>query len=340
VDESARSSDRIEVSVRSKMSDVSSPLLEDAQNFARQQVDAICSDQHERLRQAFDESLQQAIRRIRAQLSTELIGRLNQSVRWLRSSKNGGLFGEALLNATDGFCSGAALFRLNRGMLHLESTRNLRVEGQLDDIPIESAPAFAAAVETCDTIVALGTEREMSRAITAYFGEAAGDKFHLFPILSGGQISALLYTVNAAPHVEALELLAAVAGAMLEGQSSAKTRPGDLINIASARSQPEVSSWSRLSEQDQEVHRKAQRFARVQIARLRLYKSSAVKNGRAEGNLYTALKEELDAARVVFRREFIAKSGTMVDYLHLEVVQILANNEVELLGPNYPGPLA
>ncbi len=322
------------------MSDLTNPLIEDAQRLAREQVDTICREQGERLRQAFDESLQKAVRRIHAQVSAELIGRLNQSVRWLRSSKNGDLFGEALLNATDGFCSGAALFRLNRGMLHLEATRNISVDGQFDDVPIESAPAFSAAVETRDTIVALGTEREMSRAISAHLGEAPNDKFHLFPILSGGEVSALLYTAGAAPHVESLELLAAVAGAVLEGQSPASSsRLDDLIHIAPARIQAEGNSWSRLSEEDREVHRKAQRFARVQIARLRLYKSTDVKKGRSEGNLYISLKEELEAARGVFRREFIAKSGTMVDYLHLEVVQTLANNEVELLGPDYPGPL-
>jgi hypothetical protein len=29
-----------------------------------------------------------------------------------------------------------------------------------------------------------------------------------------------------------------------------------------------------------------------------------------------------------------------VDYLHLELVRTLANDEVELLGQEYPGPLA
>jgi hypothetical protein len=88
------------------------------------------------------------------------------------------------------------------------------------------------------------------------------------------------------------------------------------------------------------LHRKARRFARVQVASLRLYKSDAVKNGRTGGQLYTSLKEEIDAARGVFRRDFIAKSETMVDYLHLELVGTLANDEVELLGPDYPGPMA
>ena len=35
----------------------------------------------------------------------------------------------------------------------------------------------------------------------------------------------------------------------------------------------------------------------------------------------------------------MTSSPTMVDYLHLELVRSLANDDAILLGPNYPGPL-
>ena len=352
------------------MSDLSSPLLEDAQKFARDQVDLLWRRQVERLQQVvsawpleieraleagkadliarlehqyravFQEWFEQAERQARAKISAEFIANLNQSVRRLRASKSEEDCGAALLDAAQSFSDGAALFTVNQGLLHFEAARDIRTEGQLEDVPVASAPAFAAAVESRDTIVAMRIEQEMSPSIAAYLGQAGGGKFHLFPIVTGGRVAALLYAAGSAAQVESLELLAAVAEAVLEGRSSQSQRKGDLINIDSARPPAELNSWARLSEADREVHRKAQRFARVQIARLRLYKSSAVKTGRAEGDLYGALKEEIDAARGAFRQEFLAKSGTMVDYLHLEVVQTLANNEVELLGPNYPGPMA
>jgi len=344
------------------MSDPTSPFLDNAQSFAREQVDLVWQEQLERLHQMIAAwpgeiertllatkadliaAVEDAARKAHAQISAEVVAKLNQSVRRLRSWEKQEGWAEALLDATQDFCEGAALFTLDRGMLHLESARNIRGEGQLAGVPVQSAPAFAAAVETRDTIVAMRIPGEMSEAIASYLGEAEAERFLLFPVVapgktSGGRIAALLYVTGRTAQVEALELLTAVAGAVLEGRSPIAVRNADLISIASVHHSPLENHWSRLSDEDREVHLKAQRFARVQIASLRLYKSSAVKKGRAESNLYTSLREELDAARAVFRQDFISKSTTMVDYLHLEVVQTLANNEVELLGSDYPGPL-
>ncbi len=95
------------------MSDLSSPLLEDAQNFAREQVDSVWRRQLERLqqivaawpleieralegtkadltarlehqyRELVQECSREAARHAREQISAEVIGYLNQSVRRL-----------------------------------------------------------------------------------------------------------------------------------------------------------------------------------------------------------------------------------------------------------------
>ena len=52
-----------------------------------------------------------------------------------------------------------------------------------------------------------------------------------------------------------------------------------------------------------------------------------------------ALQPVIDTARNQFLQEFLAKSPTMVDYLHLEMVRSLAHDEDRLLGHNYPGPM-
>lgn len=80
----------------------------------------------------------------------------------------------------------------------------------------------------------------------------------------------------------------------------------------------------------------AQRFARVKIAEIQLYQAAAVKNGRASRDLYGSLRTEIDTARAAFREKF---NGT-ADYLHEELVRVLANGDAALLGPGYPGALA
>jgi hypothetical protein len=126
---------------------------------------------------------------------------------------------------------------------------------------------------------------------------------------------------------------------VLEGQAEAPDR-SKLVNIATdLQPAPSVASWFSLSKEEQERHLRAQRFARVQVAEMRLYKSQAVKTGRIERDLYGALREDVDRARDAFRQDFLTASPTMVDYIHLELLRTLANDDVELLGPTYPGPL-
>jgi hypothetical protein len=64
-----------------------------------------------------------------------------------------------------------------------------------------------------------------------------------------------------------------------------------------------------------------------------------VKAGRSERNLYAAFKEDIDAARQEFETEFMAATPTMLDYLHLELIGTLANDDVAALGADYPGAL-
>ena len=72
---------------------------------------------------------------------------------------------------------------------------------------------------------------------------------------------------------------------------------------------------------------------------MRLSQADAVLGGRAARNLYDTLRNSIDAARETFRQSFFAPCSSMVDYLHLELVQTLANDDPDLLGNNYPGPM-
>jgi hypothetical protein len=83
----------------------------------------------------------------------------------------------------------------------------------------------------------------------------------------------------------------------------------------------------------------AQRFARVRVAEIQLYHAAQMKGGRTAGDVYTALKPQMDAARDAYREKFLTPVNGTADYLHAEFVRTLANNDAALLGPAYPGPL-
>ncbi len=64
-----------------------------------------------------------------------------------------------------------------------------------------------------------------------------------------------------------------------------------------------------------------------------------MKSGRAARDVYGALKTQMDAAREAYRAGFLTPMNGSADYLHAEFVRMLANDDVALLGPGYPGPL-
>ena len=89
-----------------------------------------------------------------------------------------------------------------------------------------------------------------------------------------------------------------------------------------------------------QAHLRAQRFARVQVAEMRLYRPQDVASGRARRDIYGALRETVDLAREAYRSQFLSALPGMTDYLHEELLHTLANDDATLLGPLYPGPLA
>jgi hypothetical protein len=84
---------------------------------------------------------------------------------------------------------------------------------------------------------------------------------------------------------------------------------------------------------------RAQRFARVRVAEIQLYHAAQIKTGRATGDIYGALRAQMDAAREAYREKFLTPVNGTADYLHAEFVRTLANDDAALLGPTYPGPL-
>jgi hypothetical protein len=269
----------------------------------------------------------------------DLIQKLNQSVRRLRHPENESHWAHTLVDATRGFCDRAALFLIRDHRLHLEASRNIDGPPPGDGTPLEAAPAFATAIDTRDTLAALRTRGELSEHVANFLGETS-EKCWLIPIIARHGVDAVLYADSGDVDLGALELLAGIAGSIAEPPPApaAVAHSEPLITIAPIE-KPEILSWFSLSREDRELHLRAQRFARVQVAHIRLYQSEKVKNGRTAHDLYTSLKEEIDAAREAYRREVLNASDSMVDYLHLELMRTLANDDVEALGQDYPGPM-
>ena len=280
--------------------------------------------------------------------SRELSERVNQAARRLYQAETLEQWRSALLDGAMPFSQVAMVFRIAGKQAVLETARG--VETGEFEVELQCAPALENAVESKDTVVAVRTSSEFSETIANLIPQTMGAKVYLFPIVVQDKVAAILYTEPGEAPLEpsALELLATVAGLALSLRRGANDSrvPAGLVRIDStpAAGDPAkslVNLMASLSREDQELHGRAQRFARVQVAEMRLYKSNLVKAGRENAALYPALRSDIDLAREAYQTQFLAGSvNSMFDYLHVELVTALASSDESLLGREYPGPLA
>jgi hypothetical protein len=116
-------------------------------------------------------------------------------------------------------------------------------------------------------------------------------------------------------HAEVVSAAAAAAG----------VDPGGLVGHAGAA----------LSEEDADVHRKAQRFARLLVDEIKLYNQAKVAEGRKNRDLYDRLKEDIDKSRATYKKRYGNTAAANVDYLQAEIVRSLAEDDIAVMGPNF-----
>jgi hypothetical protein len=300
----------------------------------------------ERDQQEFTASLQRERR--------EFTDRLNQAVRRLRQAGDREDVAGTLVDAAAAFCGGAAWMGVADGGVRGGPVRGVP-DGSAEayaslSVPLASAAALAGAVESREPTFAAVSEGELSAALLGLPGHPTEGRVAIFPLVTAAGVPGLLYTWGNAQEA-VLEMLTQVASAAWEIRTPVPAPPPpapELVRIAAIpvsvpAAVPAVtdtrSAWDRLSADEQQLHLRAQRYARVQAAEMRLHEAEAVESGRAHRNLYSVLQRPIDQARDTFHQKFFQPCPSMVDYLHLELLRTLANDDAELLGKDYPGPL-
>ncbi len=263
---------------------------------------------------------------------------LSQALRRLKQYRTEGEWSAAILETAAQFSPAVALFNVDGKQLRLQGARGPELRPGLT-LAIDDAQAFRAAIESKDTVVALRTASEVTAPLSS---ADLTSRALLLPILNGTRIVAVLFAAEegtAEPLL--LELLAGMGSLVLERASNTAlnvqiaTAPAGGGPALPVRSLP---YWSGLDSQQQLLHIRAQRFARVKVAEMELLRPDACRAGREQSNVYLFLKKEIDAARDRYRDQFLARPG-LEDYLHLELIRTIADGHEEKLGVDYPGQL-
>jgi hypothetical protein len=213
-------------------------------------------------------------------------------------------------------------------------------------------------------------------AFLAKVGHAAGGNAILLPLVLREKVSALVYAdcglEGGKLDVSALKLLMRSAGMWLEVLALRKAMTGapmpeppgptplerpsvTVTSVAPERAAAVVASASsealstatatvvaakpeaEWTADEREVHLRAQRFARLIVDEIKLYNQAKVAEGCAGRDLYDRLKEDIDKSRASYNKRYGNSPAAAADYFTRELVRILADNDVSLLGANFPG---
>lgn len=265
---------------------------------------------------------------------------LNQFARRLQQAAGFAEVAAILCDACAPFCNEGAVFHVENDVVTGACRRGQAPGNETSFLQIgfaaEHAAAFAAVIESKEPVVAICSAMEISSTLFDIFAHASNDKAHLFPIVVTRNTIGILYASGTVDS-PALELLSQCAGMALAMRKSLPeaAAPPDVTHIGPA---PPIGDPTTFEQSG--LRLRAQRFARVQIAEIHLYRAEAVKAGRAHGDLYSALQEPIDNARRDYEREFLSAEPGMRDYFHEELLHRLASDNVASLGEKYPGPLA
>jgi len=90
-----------------------------------------------------------------------------------------------------------------------------------------------------------------------------------------------------------------------------------------------------VSDEEQAIHQKAQRFARLLVDEIKLYNLAKVSEGRKNKDLYDRLKETIEKSRSTFAKRYGNTAAASGDYFQHELIRSLAEDDLSIMGANF-----
>jgi hypothetical protein len=129
--------------------------------------------------------------------------------------------------------------------------------------------------------------------------------------------------------------------ASLENLSNAEAElAAAILPEEAAVAETQAFDIATLSSEMQDLHRRANRVAKVAMQDIKLLRPKDVRLGREHKDVCIRMRGDLDKARKEYDRRFRAIEGHPVDYFYHWLVEILAEGDAETLGEYpYPSPV-
>ena len=191
-----------------------------------------------------------------------------------------------------------------------------------------------------------GPVSEFDPGFIATVHAPAQDTCRVLPLLVKDKVAAVIYAdAGIAPGGDldesGLQALTRFAAIWLEltalRKAGAVSVPEETPATAAAVASPAavVSAPAAGGEED-ELHKKARRFAKLLVEEIKLYNQPKVEEGRQHRDLYDRLKVDIEKSRATYDKRYAESPVASADYFTLELIRILADSDATLMGAGFP----
>ena len=122
--------------------------------------------------------------------------------------------------------------------------------------------------------------------------------------------------------------IAAAAGAVMAAAAGASSSGGSVVAVP-------VAAPAATGPED-DLHKKARRFAKLLVEEIKLYNQAKVSEGKANHDLYDRLRDDIEKSRETYEKRYGQTAAGSSDLFNQELVRILADNNPSLLGAAFP----
>ncbi len=188
-----------------------------------------------------------------------------------------------------------------------------------------------------------GTTAEFDSGFLATVKAPAEDNCMVLPLVVKEKVAAIIYADAGVAQggildASALTALSRFAAIWLEltalrktGVVAAEDTQAAMPVAAGATATPVAPP----SEED-ELHKKARRFAKLLVEEIKLYNQPKVDEGKLHRDLYDRLKADIEKSRATYDKRYSESAVASANYFTQELVRILADNDISIMGAGFP----
>jgi hypothetical protein len=255
-----------------------------------------------------------------------------------------------LLEGGARFAGRVALFVVKSGAVTGWEATGFENDNGIKNISLNGASgAIAEAIQ--GRVPVFASTAEFDEGFVSSLKAPVDGKCLLLPLVVKEKVAALIYAdagmdASATFDASALSVLTRFAALWLETSTARKTgaatpaeepAPAATASAVAATAVAASSAPAAAPAPDEaDLHKKARRFAKLLVEEIMLYNQAKVAQGKKAKDLYERLREDIEKSRATYDKRYGESPVASANYFDQELVRILADNDVSLMGAAFP----